>query len=197
MGDDPGNCIVVHCKGGKGRTGVMVCAWLLYTRFLPTAAEAMRWFACARTNERRARAAQGVSQPSQRRYVRYAQTVVEEGGYRAPTLRLRGLVLRTCPHVDDDGGCNPWFTVEENGAVVYDLREHQDEYLQVRFAGACTRAQARMGAHVLANTRAGRRLMRACTHMHAHDTSARFLAQPVRAVAGYQIWVTQCIWLWH
>ena len=80
MDDDPAHCIAVHCKGGKGHTGVFVCAWLLYSRFLPTATDAMRWFAVMRTDERRARAAQGVSQPSQQRYVRYVEVLLSSGG---------------------------------------------------------------------------------------------------------------------
>jgi PTEN phosphatase family protein len=26
---DPENIIAVHCKGGKGRTGTMICVWLV------------------------------------------------------------------------------------------------------------------------------------------------------------------------
>ena len=33
MDEDVGNCVAVHCKGGKGRTGVMVASWLLYSRW--------------------------------------------------------------------------------------------------------------------------------------------------------------------
>ena len=32
MKESPDNVIAVHCKGGKGRTGTMICSWLLYTR---------------------------------------------------------------------------------------------------------------------------------------------------------------------
>ena len=30
VAEDGANCLAVHCKGGKGRTGVMVAAWLMY-----------------------------------------------------------------------------------------------------------------------------------------------------------------------
>lgn len=29
MNEDPANVIAVHCKGGKGRTGTMICVWLV------------------------------------------------------------------------------------------------------------------------------------------------------------------------
>ena len=29
MEADPQNVIAVHCKGGKGRTGTMICTWLV------------------------------------------------------------------------------------------------------------------------------------------------------------------------
>jgi len=39
--EDEQNIIVVHCKGGKGRTGSLCAAWLLYSRETDTAEEAL------------------------------------------------------------------------------------------------------------------------------------------------------------
>ena len=29
MAADPSNVLAIHCKGGKGRTGTMICVWLI------------------------------------------------------------------------------------------------------------------------------------------------------------------------
>ncbi|KAK8268675.1 hypothetical protein V6Z11_D11G081700 [Gossypium hirsutum] len=64
LSDDPKNIAVVHCMAGKGRTGLMVCAYLVYTGM--SAEEALQLYAQKRTTNN-----EGVSIPSQRRYVGY------------------------------------------------------------------------------------------------------------------------------
>merc|ERR1712185_787633 len=63
------NVIAIHCKGGKGRTGSMCCAWLLYARVATSPREALEQFANARTDKRIAGKLCGVETPSQVRYV--------------------------------------------------------------------------------------------------------------------------------
>jgi protein-tyrosine phosphatase len=67
--EDEQNVIAVHCKGGKGRTGSLCAAWLLYSREADTAEEALTTFARRRTDISLGRKLRGVETPSQVRYV--------------------------------------------------------------------------------------------------------------------------------
>jgi len=65
----PGGIIAVHCKGGKGRTGSLCAAWLLYCKRAASAKAALKLFAKKRTDLYRGKALCGVETPSQVRYV--------------------------------------------------------------------------------------------------------------------------------
>ena len=70
----------VHCRGGKGRTGTMICAWLLWTGHCSTACDALDLFQRRRTDEKIRGKWQGVETESQKRYVSYVERYL-----RAPT----------------------------------------------------------------------------------------------------------------
>ncbi|CAK0818853.1 unnamed protein product, partial [Prorocentrum cordatum] len=66
------NVVVVHCMAGKGRTGTLCCAWLLYLRRQATVEQALEFFARRRTDTRFGGRLRGVETPSQVRYVTQA-----------------------------------------------------------------------------------------------------------------------------
>jgi phosphatidylinositol-3,4,5-trisphosphate 3-phosphatase and dual-specificity protein phosphatase PTEN len=122
---DTGNVVAVHCKAGKGRTGMIIACYLVYAGVCKTAAEALRFFGDVRTLD-----GKGVTIPSQMRYVHY----FEHSLYRpvAPAVyRLLHVRLHSVPNFDVEGGCDPYFDVR-----LGDGRHCVFDYKQVREA-AC------------------------------------------------------------
>mmetsp|Transcript_3903 Transcript_3903/g.6115 ORF Transcript_3903/g.6115 Transcript_3903/m.6115 type:complete len:590 (-) Transcript_3903:137-1906(-) len=74
LNSDEDNVVAIHCKAGKGRTGVMICAYLLYINEWDNAEDCMRFYGFARTNNQK-----GVTIPSQRRFIGYFAELCRTG----------------------------------------------------------------------------------------------------------------------
>ncbi|KAJ8437011.1 hypothetical protein Cgig2_010356 [Carnegiea gigantea] len=71
--EDIDNVVVVHCKAGLGRTGLMISSLLLYLKFCATAEESMDCF-----NQKRCVDGKGLVLPSQIRYVKYFERILKD-----------------------------------------------------------------------------------------------------------------------
>lgn len=97
----------IHCKAGKGRTGTVICAYLIYSKEWPNADDALDFYGVARTKN-----GKGVTIPSQRRYVMYWDQIVNANHSTvARTYLLKRIRLGSMPDTDSSGGCDPWFKV--------------------------------------------------------------------------------------
>lgn len=84
------NIIVVHCKGGKGRTGTMISAWLVRSGLFEQAGESLAYFSDRRTDKAKGKKSQGVQTPSQSRYVNYyEQLILKMAGNLPPPVSMR------------------------------------------------------------------------------------------------------------
>lgn len=71
---DPEHVVAIHCKAGKGRTGVMICAYMIYIGLWASAHGAMEFFGSARSKK-----GEGVTIPSQRRFIQYFEAMCRNG----------------------------------------------------------------------------------------------------------------------
>eukprot|EP00760_Papus_ankaliazontas_P012062 PhM_4_TR15179/c3_g1_i1/m.67070/K01110/PTEN; phosphatidylinositol-3,4,5-trisphosphate 3-phosphatase and dual-specificity protein phosphatase PTEN len=106
---DDKNVVAVHCKAGKGRTGVFICCLLSALQGLPPG-EALAFYGAARTTD-----GKGVTIPSQIRYVRYFWNLLhhplDESTPPEP-IRINRVLVKTVPHFDRSDGCDPFFVVK-------------------------------------------------------------------------------------
>ncbi|KAL0214339.1 hypothetical protein P9112_006523 [Eukaryota sp. TZLM1-RC] len=89
---DPLNVAVVHCKAGKGRTGVVISSYLLFSRHVSSSEDALLAFASARSC-----ASVGVQNPSQVRYVKYFEDALCKRISLSPKSLLLNSVVMPLP----------------------------------------------------------------------------------------------------
>uniref|UniRef100_A0AAQ5WZN2 Phosphatidylinositol-3,4,5-trisphosphate 3-phosphatase n=1 Tax=Amphiprion ocellaris TaxID=80972 RepID=A0AAQ5WZN2_AMPOC len=88
MSADPKNIIAIHCKGGKGRTGTMVCTWLIDSDQFESAQDSLEYFGERRTDKSRSSKFQGVETPSQSRYVGYYEVMKTKFNRQMPPPKM-------------------------------------------------------------------------------------------------------------
>ncbi|KAL1133231.1 hypothetical protein V6Z11_A12G024900 [Gossypium hirsutum] len=116
--EDIENVVVVHCKAGMARTGLMISSLLLYLKFFPTAEESIDYY-----NQKRCVDGKGLVLPSQIRYVKYFERMLTYfNGENPPGRRcmLRGFRLHRCPY-----WIRPSVTISDHNGISYLCSQHR------------------------------------------------------------------------
>jgi phosphatidylinositol-3,4,5-trisphosphate 3-phosphatase/dual-specificity protein phosphatase PTEN len=123
LGADPNNIAAIHCKAGKGRTGTMICCYLLYNNIMKTADDAIKFYGSMRTTN-----GKGVTIPSQLRYIYYFEEIlkmhvgskeIDNFCIPSPKIFITKLKFYTIPYFGLLGNkkCRPDFIIENQNSV--------------------------------------------------------------------------------
>uniref|UniRef100_A0A671YF45 Uncharacterized protein n=1 Tax=Sparus aurata TaxID=8175 RepID=A0A671YF45_SPAAU len=117
LNGDSRNVVVLHNKGNRGRTGVVVAAYMHYSNISASADQALDRFAMRRFYEDKALP---VGQPSQKRYVQYFNGLLS-GHIKINNkpLFLHHVIMHGIPNFESKGGCRPFLKIYQAMQPVY------------------------------------------------------------------------------
>lgn len=119
LDEDDKNIAVIHCKAGKGRTGLMIAAWMVYSKEWASAHDALTFYAAMRTYNQK-----GVTIPSQIRYVHYFAESLKNS-FETKTVLLNKIVFHTLPKVVHLPDVN--FTIHVGKTHVFTFKEFEEK----------------------------------------------------------------------
>uniref|UniRef100_A0A8C1N9U3 Tensin 3 n=1 Tax=Cyprinus carpio TaxID=7962 RepID=A0A8C1N9U3_CYPCA len=114
---DPLHVVVIHCRGGKGRIGVVISSFVHFTDVSASADQALDRFAMRKFYDDKVSA---LMTPSQKRYVWILNSLLS-GSIKMNTspLFLHCIIIHGVPHFDPAGVCQPYLKVYQGMQVVY------------------------------------------------------------------------------
>ncbi|XP_068605455.1 si:ch211-191a24.3 [Brachionichthys hirsutus] len=114
---DPLHVVVMHCRGGKGRLGVVISSFVHFTDVSASADQALDRFAMRKYHDDKVSA---LMTPSQKRYVWILNSLLSGSmKINASPLFLHGVILHGIPNFDATGVCCPYIKVYQGMQGVY------------------------------------------------------------------------------
>ncbi|XP_077070153.1 tensin-2 isoform X4 [Siphateles boraxobius] len=117
LNSDPHHVVVLHCKGNKGKTGVIIAAYMHYSKISAGADQALSTLAMRKFCEDKVSSS---LQPSQNRYIYYFGGLLSGAiKMNSSPLFLHQVLIPTIPNFQEDGGFFPFLKIYQSMQLVY------------------------------------------------------------------------------
>lgn len=111
---DDKNVIVVNCNAGKGRTGTLICCYLLFSGKFKETKDAFDYYSLKRFNK-----GFGVTHASQKRYVNYFFDIISKRTIPTPRVRHIDKIDITCYPFNTDTKLIPIIDINDNTKDIF------------------------------------------------------------------------------
>lgn len=105
---DPKNVVVINCNAGKGRTGTLICCYLLFSGKFKNPLDAFDYYSLKRFNR-----GFGVTHASQKRYVNYFFSIISQRTIPLPKIRFINKMEITCFPFYEGGSFHPMLDISD------------------------------------------------------------------------------------
>ncbi|XP_033855696.3 tensin-3-like isoform X1 [Acipenser ruthenus] len=117
LNSDSHHVVVIHCKGSKGRIGVVISSYIHFTNISASADQALDRFAMRKFFDDKVST---LMQPSQKRYVQFLSGLLTGSmKMNASPLFLHYVVLHGIPSFDSIGVCRPFLKIYQGMQPMY------------------------------------------------------------------------------
>ncbi|XP_068452847.1 tensin-2 isoform X2 [Clinocottus analis] len=114
---DPQHVVVLHCKGHKGKTGVIIAAYMHYSKISAGADQALSTLAMRKFCEDKVSSS---LQPSQNRYIYYFGGLLSGAiKMNSSPLFLHQVLIPSLPNFQGEGGYYPFLKIYQSMQLVY------------------------------------------------------------------------------
>uniref|UniRef100_A0A8C7Y187 Tensin 2a n=1 Tax=Oryzias sinensis TaxID=183150 RepID=A0A8C7Y187_9TELE len=114
---DPQHVVVLHCKGNKGKTGVIIAAYMHYSKISAGADQALSTLAMRKFCEDKVSSS---LQPSQNRYIYYFGGLLSGAiKMNSSPLFLHQVLIPSLPNFQGEGGYYPFLKIYQCMQLVY------------------------------------------------------------------------------
>lgn len=113
LSTDIQHIVAVNCRAGKGRTGTLICCYLIYSGRISDPSQALKYYQAKRFTK-----GGGVTQPSQIRYVHYFADIFH-GRVKCPLVsKLSKIQFLTLPNWAGFS-CKPVIEIYKDNHIIY------------------------------------------------------------------------------
>ncbi|XP_054464434.1 tensin-2 isoform X2 [Anoplopoma fimbria] len=117
LSSDPQHVVVLHCKGHKGKTGVIIAAYMHYSKISAGADQALSTLAMRKFCEDKVSSS---LQPSQNRYIYYFGGLLSGAiKMNSSPLFLHQVLIPSLPNFQGEGGYYPFMKIYQSMQLVY------------------------------------------------------------------------------